>query len=161
MIIKKKDNKGQSLFELVLAFGVTALVLVSIVGLMTTSVRNVNSSRNRSLASRYSRKTIEWLRSERDKSWNNLDTRTPDFPHSDRYCIPSEPLTSSSWPAAGNCTAADLIPDTSFTRWVDLEYINNTDTNTIVAEVSVQWTDTQGTHTVNNVSYFSSWQGEF
>jgi Tfp pilus assembly protein PilV len=142
------DN-GQSLFEVVVAVGVFALIIAAIVGLATSSIRNSTFSRNNSLATQYSQQAVEWLRTERDTDWvafyNHASTPF--------YC-----LDSLSWVNTGTCDTLnelDAIPDTLLFREVSL----TRDTATsVTAEVTTSWTDSQGTHQVETSTVFTDWR---
>jgi Tfp pilus assembly protein PilW len=53
-------ERGQSMFELVVAIAISALVIVTIVSLTTISIRNSNFSKNKSLASTYAQQATEY-----------------------------------------------------------------------------------------------------
>ena len=59
-------QKGQSLFEAVVALAISALIIVAVVALVASSIRNASFSRNVTLASRYAQQATEWLRGQRD-----------------------------------------------------------------------------------------------
>lgn len=143
-----KPETGQSLFEVVLALAVAALIIVAIVALATTSIRNASFSRNQSLATRYAQEAIEWLRGQRDEDWDAFTTRalTP------LWC-----LRSLSWTDAviGGCGSSDFISDTIFKREVSFTTI---DASNIDTEVNVYWQDAQGLHESKTVTTFTDWR---
>ena len=84
--------RGQSLFELVLAIGVSALVIVVLVSLVSNALQNSVFSRNQTLASRYAQSATEWLRGQRDNNIATFITNTA----TTTWCLKDEPLTSCS-----------------------------------------------------------------
>ena len=143
-----KYEKGQSLFEVVLALAVAALIIISIVALATISIRNANFSRNQSLATRYAQEAIEWLRGQRDEGWDAFTTRalTP------LWC-----LKSLSWTDAtiGGCGSSGFISDTIFKREISFTIL---DASNIDTEVKVYWQDAQGLHETKTVTTFTDWR---
>ena len=92
---KKITNFGQSLFEVVFAVAIAAMILVGIVSLATTSTRNSIFSRNNSQATKYAQEVVEWLREERDKDWINLSS------HIGNRCLGIQRMHKS--PSAEGC----------------------------------------------------------
>lgn len=142
-------EKGQSLFEVVLSLAVVTLIIVALVALTSTSIRNANFSRNKSLATRFTQEAIEWLRGERDGDWDAFATRalTP-------WC-----LKSLDWNDAkvGGCGSTDLISGTIFSREVTFSIIDAVNIDT---EVKVYWQDAQGLHEVKTVTTFTDWRAQ-
>ncbi len=126
------------------------MILSGIVALATGSVRNSSYTRNNAQATKYAQEALEWIRSQRDANWTNLSD------HSDTsgkiHCI--NELPPSSWDVA-SCT--DTISGTIFLRTVkfttDLANSDKIDT-----EITVSWTDAQGTHGVKSQTRFTNWR---
>jgi len=140
---KVKSSKlflGQSLFEVVFAIGVMAIILVGVVSLATKSVQNSSFVSSNAIATKYAQEGLEWIRGQRDQSWTNLTSRIG----TTNLC--QSPL--NSW--GGTCP----ISGTYFTRRSVLTLINS---STIDAAVEVLWTDSSGTHTVRSVTRFTNW----
>lgn len=147
------DN-GQSLFEVVIAIGVAALILVAIVSLSTTSLRNATFAKNNAVATKFAQEGNEWIRQQRDVGWETLRANT------NKVC-----LGTLSW-------SATCAIDTVFSR--SLQFIckiynpatGNTSndalcsvaTNVIDSYVTVSWIDGQGTHKVNSVTTLTRWR---
>ena len=144
-------EKGQSLFEIMLALAVVTLVIMAIVSLTSTSIRNTTYSKNKTLATRYSQEATEWLRGERDTDFTVFENRalTP------LYCLPS-----LSWAAAsiGACGAGQLITDTPFKREVSFSISTVSGKTLVQAGVRVYWSDSQGLHEVRSVTNFGDWR---
>lgn len=143
-----KQDSGQSLFEVVLALAITTIIIVAIVALAASAVRNSVFARNKTQASRYSQEAAEWLRGERDNDFDAFATRavTP------TWCLPS-----LSWASAkvGSCTSTDVISGTPFKREVVFTVPSATNVD---AEVKVYWDDAQGRHEVKSVTTFTDWR---
>jgi Tfp pilus assembly protein PilV len=144
-----KYEKGQSLFEVVLALAVAALIIIAIVVLATISIRNASFSRNQSLTTRYAQEAIEWLRGQRDEGWDAFYDRA--FTTS-LWC-----LKSLSWTDAiiGGCGSSGFISDTIFKREISFTIL---DTSTIDTEVKVYWEDAQGLHETKTLTTFTDWR---
>ncbi len=143
-----KDEKGQSLFEALLALAVAALIIIAIVALATTSIRNASFSRNQSLTTRYAQEAIEWLRGQRDEDWDAFATRALTSP----WC-----LKSLSWTDAiiGGCGSSGFISDTIFKREISFTIL---DASNIDTTVKVYWEDAQGLHETKTVTTFTDWR---
>lgn len=140
---KMKMEKGQSLFEVVFAVGVMAIVLVGVISLAAKSVRTSTFSNSNAIATKYAQEAIEWLRKQRDDGWSNLSSRIG------TTCLSSNPL--STWGGSGSCP---ITGDTYFNRRVILTSIS---ASSIDAAVEVSWSDSSGTHTVRSVTKFTNW----
>lgn len=146
-----RTESGQSLFEIVLALAITTLIIIAIVALTATSIRNTTFSKNKTLASRYSQEATEWLRGERDADFSAFETRTL----TPLYCFPSLSWSSAS---IGTCTSGQEIANTLFRREVSFSSSVVNGKTLIQAGVKVYWTDSQGLHEVRSVTNFSDWR---
>lgn len=157
-------RSGQSLFEVIFALGIASIVLVAIVALSSSSVRNSTYSKNSIEATQLAQQATEWLRGQRDKCWDTQTTPsctgfvTRSNASGITWCIPD--LTT--WPASsGPCTASQQVTGTIFTRSVVLtsrDLDGNTVTDAVDADVIVSWTDPQGTHDSKNHARFTDWR---
>jgi Tfp pilus assembly protein PilV len=151
---KKLRISGQSLFEVVVAIGVAALILVAAASLSTASVRNTNFSKNNALATKFAQEGGEWIRQQRDAGWENVRSNT------NKVC-----LGTLSWSASCDiditfsrslmfdCKIFD--PDTGVTT---NDGSCGASTNIIDSYVTVSWTDGNGTHEVKNVTSLTRWR---
>ncbi|MBI2103912.1 hypothetical protein HYT59_02815 [Candidatus Woesebacteria bacterium] len=152
-----KIRNGQSLFELVVAIGVVALILYALVALATLSVRNASFARNESEAARLGQEAVEWLRLERDKGWDQFIQNVTVVAVGTTRCVED---TSWSEVSIGDCTPSNRI-SSLFEREV---VFGTDDTNNdafadrVTAEISVSWTDGQGYHEIKNSTYFTDWR---
>jgi len=143
-----KDEKGQSLFEVLLALAVAALVIIAIVALATTSIRNANFSRNQSLTTRCTQEAIEWLRGQRDEDWDAFAIRALTSP----WCLKSLSWTDT---VVGGCGSSDFISDTIFKREISFTIL---DASNIDTEVKVYWEDARGLHETKTITTFTDWR---
>lgn len=141
------NEKGQSLFEVVLALGVITAITVGIVSLAASSIRNAGFSKNKTLAGRYVQEATEWLRSERDADFTAFEAHAL----TSIWC-----LSGLNWTKVGVCGSVN-IPDTSLFREVTFSTLPSG--NTIIrANVRVYWTDGQGDHEVSSITSFTDWR---
>jgi Tfp pilus assembly protein PilV len=145
MVKSIKTTKGQSLFEVIIAIGITSMILVAIINTAILSVRNTSFSRNKTLASRHSQQAVEWLRGERDANWDTFSARSNTV-----WC-----MSNLDWTKNRICTDTDNIPTTPFKREISL---TNTSGQQIDAKVKVYWNDSQGYHEVKVSTYFTDWR---
>ena len=141
-------NKGQSIFEIVLAVGFISIVLFALVSLMVQTQRNTSSSKNRADGSRLVQEATEWLRSERDSDWGAFYGRTAG---NTTWCLNALGWTTSS-ACSGNMTDKPFRREVSFTRDI-------ADPNTVRADVLVRWSDSQGNHEIRAATHFTNWRG--
>jgi len=147
----KKLVRGQSLFELVLAIAISALIIVAIVSLATLSIRNSSFSKNKALAATYAQEATEWLRGQRDSDIDAfiLHATTPS-------CLQDLGWTHPAVNPASDCT--DRISGTTFNRWVTFDETVQGGKTIVEADVVVSWMDSQGVHEVKNATNFSDWR---
>ena len=147
--IRNTARRGQSLFEVVFAIGVSALIITGIVVLAGNAVSNSTFSKNKTLAGRFTQEAVEWLRGERDADWDgfylNSSTST--------WCLPS-----LDWNLAkiGVCSANDtILSNANFKREVNFTQI---DIGNVETKVKVSWQDGSGLHEVSTVTNFTDWR---
>ena len=134
-------GRAQSMFEVIFAIAVAALILVGITSLAATSVKNSSFSTNNAVATKYAQEAVEWLREERDNNWNTFAANATGT----EICLGSSP---PSW--GGSCK----IPNAGLERKVTLTTIPS---GAIEAVVVVSWVDNQGVHSARSVTRFTNW----
>ena len=142
-------QSGQSLFEVVFAIAVVAIIISGVVALSATTVRNSSFSRNNALATNYAQEAAEWLRSERDNNWVIFSGRSNTSGVT--WCINA--LTWVSGVCSGN------ISGTIFMRTVTLT-TDIVDPNTIQAVVLAIWADSQGNHQTKTTMTLTNWKNQ-
>ena len=135
-------NKGQSLFEVLVAVSIIALILVGVVSLSSRTVSVSRVSRDNSLATGHAQDAMEWLRTQRDEDWANLKDNLGNS------CI----NTLGTW---GSFPCSSTITGTPFSREVN---INETSPGIMVVTVTVRWTDGSGSHNVTSTTRFTDWR---
>lgn len=157
-----KFEKGQTLFEVVLAIGMMAAILIGIVSLAALAVRNSTFSKNKTLATRYAQEMVEWLRSERDNNYDIFAAKSALDPGL-TYCFDE---IGATWPPMNysGCGSGDedKIAGTSLFREVNLTTSESLPVTgepiQITATVKVYWTDGRVDHEVRSVTYLTDWR---
>ncbi len=140
---------GQSLFEVVVAIAISALIIVTIVSLVSNSLRNATFSKNNSQAASYGQQATEWVRSERDNDIAAFVTHAT----TSIWCF--KDLT---WSITGACPSNQNIPDTPFYREGHFTSSLVSGKTVIEADIVVSWTDSQGLHQVTSATSFTDWR---
>lgn len=154
---KLKVQNGQSLFEVVVAVAISALIMVSLVSLVSNSIRNASFARNKGIAGTYAQQATEWLRGQRDGNIATFSTnvQTPVWCLKDLNWAPSQ---------AGSCSGeGDQIAATPFSRQAtfNLSIVTDPDGATkdiVEVDVSVSWEDSGGSHVVTSATNFADWR---
>jgi type II secretory pathway pseudopilin PulG len=139
-------TSGQSLFEVVVAIAIIMVIMVSIVVLATSSIRNTSYSNNKTLAAKYSQEAMEWLRGVRDNNWETL---------AENALVGTWCLKNLAWDKNIACASDDFITGTRLIRELYFTVISATD---IEAKIKISWQDAQGLHEVNSVTNFTDWR---
>lgn len=124
-----KFRKGQVLVELLLAFVVASLSLVSMAQIATRSVSNSGYATNRSEATNYTSSGMEWVRKQRpiDGSF---------YTYSGLYCLNTNPISGLG---GGGC-GTTVIGTSIFSRDVTFTP-SGSPVNQQTVTVSTKWTD--------------------
>lgn len=147
-----KSESGQSLYELVVAIAISALIVVAMVSLAVNSIQNSNFSRNKALASTYAQQALEWLRGQRDKNTSVFIANAGAIAGSHSvWCLSDISTDTKGWSISHACGTGDLIAGTPFTREVTFTITTAPSGNKIVeTDVIVSWRDSQGFHEVRS-----------
>jgi len=146
----KIGKEGQSLFEVVLALGLATLIIVAIVSLATSSIRNTSFSRDKTIATRHAQEATEWLRGQRDEDWDIFSTNVvfcPTPPHVQCF-------DELIW---GDCGSSTELIDNRFTREFSFPSVA---ADSISAEIKVSWSDSQGLHEVRSSTILTDWRSQ-
>ena len=145
------SSSGQSLVEVVVTTAIAMLILVALVGGATVAVRNIQYSRTRARAMELNRQATEWLRSERAKGWSGFCDRFESI----TYC-----LNNLKFDNPGSCGDEDLV-DNTFKREASFTKERNPSNPEVIDKVTVtvvtSWTDSQGEHREEVVTYLTKW----
>lgn len=149
-------NKGQSLFELVIAIGISALIIVVLVSLVSSALQNAAFSKNETLAGKLAQESTEWLRGQRDTDITSFLANITSYPYGVDRCF-----NTLAWSSVGPCGSEDKI-DGLFVRQISFTQVDRVvdglTKNIIEADVTVSWTDSKGIHEVTNATDFSDWR---
>ena len=140
------NNKGQSLFEVVVAIGIIALILISVVSLSVTSIRNSNYSKNKTSANRYAQEVIEWIREEKEGGYGALeDLLIGGGPTV--WCLKTDPLDFND---SGVCTSGEkMVNDKLFYRELQAEAKDINGQTAILVTANVRWRSSNGEHVIS------------
>lgn len=148
--------RGQSLFEVIFALGIAAIILLAMASLASSTLRNTTFSTDNATSTQLAQEATEWLRNERDTQWDTFAARGSSAGRV--WC-----LTSLTWPSAsGVCSGP--VTGTLYTRSVILKSVDAYPTtpdgiiDTINAEITVSWNDSKGTHTIKNNASYTDWR---
>lgn len=143
-------NRGQSLFEVVVALAISTLVIIAVVSLAALSIRNTDFSKNKTLASKYAQDATEWLRGQRDADFDAFASNTV----TNAWCLRTLSFTQS-----GVCNSSSKIDETVFFREVTFTNGLTPEGETVIeARVRVYWVDAQGSHEVINSTDYTDWR---
>lgn len=142
-----KKVRGQSIFEVVLAVGIVTVVLVGLIALIAIVLRNTNAARTRAEAAKMLLEAHEWVRNERDTDWGNFYSRTG----TSNWC-----LQTLAWNNSGSCGTNEYVTDKPFRRQVTFQRI--TPDREVKSTVTINWTDSQGDHTVESETLLTNWR---
>jgi len=149
----RKYNKGQSLFEVVLALALATLIMVALVSLVSNSIKNAAYSRNKTYATRYTQEATEWLRGERDGDWDVF--RENIYFCEDQSFV--QCLDTLTWQNCGICRDTEFI-DTTFKREISFYEIT---ADSVTVEITTYWTDSQGIHEMRSNTILTDWRTLF
>jgi type II secretory pathway pseudopilin PulG len=166
-MITNKDQKGQSLLEVLTALGVAAVVIVALSILAVSSLRNAQHARSQTEATKFVNEGIEQVRTVRDqKGWNAFGGYTINS----CYVVDT---TVSPWSLTNNggvvvCgSGGEPIGSTQFKREIKLEDANlsggtpGCSTGPCPGRkitVSVFWTDSFGLNTSQASTVLTEWK---
>lgn len=149
--MKLNNKSGQSLFELMMAVGITALTLVAIINLVGSSVSNTSFARDRTQAARYTNEALEWLRNQRDLSWSTVTANASVT--GTTYCI-----NTLDFNTAGSCLTDTFITGSKFSRELVLIYDDTVDPSSMEARVITNWSDSGGSHESRASTVLTNWR---
>lgn len=115
-ILPSRPIKHQSAFtliEVVIFIAISSILLVAIVSLSINIMRQTSVSQHKLYASRYADELAEWLRIQKEISWQDFFSAVQTLPGASKtYCVNDDiGLTSDliTMLAGGDCVSADGI----------------------------------------------------
>jgi type II secretory pathway pseudopilin PulG len=110
--------KGQSLIEILLAMGISLILLTITAVSIITALGNTQKSSSRNVATTYARQSIEIMRQMRDSNW-------PEFSNlSGTYCM-AENCTNIGGGSCGAAASCGKNIDGIYSRKIDIEQDSN------------------------------------
>jgi type II secretory pathway pseudopilin PulG len=138
---------GQSLFEVTVTLMIVSLVVTAIAGLAVLSIKSSSFSRNKTLATRYVQQANEWIRAEKDADWGLFLKNVGNHPD---LC-----LQTLDWEGQPQfCLSNYFIEGTNLMRKV--HFYGTSTVGSVEVDVSVSWTDNNGEHESNSVTYLTN-----
>ncbi len=151
------SESGVSMFEMIIAIFIVAIVVTSIATLSTVAIRNNTFAVNKTRANNFAQQGMDLLRSERDKSFANFKLKADLLGKT--WCIDdlvggldNQDLCSGTEFVTSDGTT--LGEDTIFIREAILATL---DPAVVNAKVRVSWQDGQGVHVINLDTDFTNW----
>lgn len=126
-----KTGNGQTLLEVVIALAVALLVILALVRVTITSIRNAGFAKNQALATQYAQEAMEKIRAYRDQNdW-------------------------MTFVANCNATLTSFVPPTPFSLSPTSGCACGSDSCTITEIIT--WIDSQGTHKSELITRLTEW----
>ena len=122
-------QRGQSLVEVLAALGIIAIVVSAAAGIIITSLNNVQSSKNKTLSTKYAQEGLEAVRELRNKNYTQFRN------YSGIYCLNSVPAVLNL--RSSSCTTPNVA---NFLRVVEVEQ-DGCAINVAKVTASASWSD--------------------
>ena len=157
-LLGKKNEKGQSLIEALVALGAAVLVVSAISVTVISALNNVQYTRDQNIAGQYAQESIEVMRQMSLSNWTQFSSY-----NQVRYCMAAgpAPLTTVD-PITNSCG----LNDSGFQREVDIEQNSAQCQGGGLVTAIVSWGDSKCTdpnntycHNVTLSSCFSNING--
>ena len=143
-------NSGQTLFEVLVALGITVITIVALVKVSTISVGNASFARKQSQATQYAKRGMEYLRKLTvEKKWTDFTTL---YLCTENSLVPLIIITDTSFSISNECCVDKF--DSIGTC------INDDCTGaspSCWAKVTVSWQDSHGIHSSELVTQFAKY----
>lgn len=141
----KKNTRGQTLAEVVVAIGVIVLLVTGLIVGTSVTLKASQYSKARSQAVQYAQEAVELSRNLRDSGWASFFVYGGVAPKS--WCLDK----AGTWTVMSNaCSVIDGL----YTRQVTFTW----DDPLMKTDVVVSWADGNKTYTVPISTYFTQWK---
>jgi len=140
--------KGQSLIEVVVAVGITTLLLVALLSAVSISIKNSRVAKNRTIAVELAQQGVELMRTYRDYNWTVFLAQATGT----SYDLPTNWTVTSDF----NVCPTDFAIFDIFKRCVTLTKIG-IDDDRIELEVVVSWQEGSKLDQIAQSSQLSKW----
>lgn len=151
-------QRGQTLIEVVVAIAIATTVITALALASTNSIRNAQFSKNQAQATKLSQGAVEYLRSYRDRY--GFEALKQCVTPASRYLILSGLDIPSTFDTR-TCYWSVSSSGQSLGAFIRYVGLTRRDLDTLVVDVSVDWTDSQGAHTKDSGNSGSKLQTVF
>jgi prepilin-type N-terminal cleavage/methylation domain-containing protein len=124
--MKYKKESGFTLIEVLIVITILIVFFVAAMSVAVVNLKNLDSSRNKILGTRYAEELLEWLRGEKETSWEDFIKDKDGI-----WCFNSEP---PNWNRHRACAEQEKI-NGFFTREANL----TPGSNTVSVDIKVSW----------------------
>ena len=152
-----KNNSGQTLIEVLAAFGVAVMLATAITIAVISALSNATFSKNQNLATQYAQGGMEMIRKMRNDNFTTFDGLSGNY-CLDKRCVGLTDSLPYCWTRGTGCgTNIDNV----FVREVAIEKNSPSCANAAKVTVATSWSDSKCTsspfcHSVQLVSCFSN-----
>jgi prepilin-type N-terminal cleavage/methylation domain-containing protein len=158
---KLRYKQGFSLLEVLVFISILSVFFVTAISISISTLKTMQVNEHRIIATRYAEELMEWLRSEKESSWEDFQSHFISWGNSGCRVFNDENITDDWWSNADqtNCNSVSdsvKLPPAKFTRKVDFNYQQATPKIDIT--VTVFWTEGGVSYSVPVQSSFTPWQ---
>lgn len=146
MLKTNKAIKGQSMLEVIMATGFISLIIITLVSVVTVSVRNATFAKNKSIANKYVNEGIEAARSIRDANWQTFYNNSS---------VSGNTLYLSSSSGQWVLSTTPTPPAPGYTRQVVL---TRQGADAVKVTVTVTWNEGFGQASSKSEATFTKWK---
>lgn len=146
-----KNRFGFSLIEVLVFISVLGLFFVAALSVTTFSLKNMKINEHKILATHYAEEGLEWIKSEKEGSWETFIIKDTSSGTGTPYC-----LNSLDW-TVGNCGTYSLGTPATFKREAALTN-SGAPTSQVNIEVVVSWIEGNQTMNVSIKTIVNLWE---
>lgn len=148
--MKKRNNAGQTIIEIIIATAVVAIVMTALMMGLTYSIKNSSQARYKSLANQLAEEGMEFFRQQRALiGWEEFNATLA----ANDYCVEEDvPETLSGLSTASECEGITSV-GTSFER----RALVTKPGDKVRVELTVSWVDGVDTRQVELTQEFGDW----
>jgi len=140
-----KNKSGQSLIEVVVAVGMMALLLTTILALVALSVKNSRVAKDRAQAVSLAQEGVELMRTYRDYSWTEFIGKA----NGSNYALPED------WTIGTGLSDTCPISTSSFFKRCVVLSQNPTP---VTVNVVISWKEGAQTYQTNQETHLTLWE---
>lgn len=145
--MNKKEKEGFTLVEVLIFVVLISMIFITVSYYITFSLYNTKVNEHKILATRLAEETREWLRGEKEISWDDfINARMGE------WCFNTEPI--NAWGTPGLCTDYGIAG--LYKR--DVSLTASQDSNQVTVKVNIEWVERTNTFNVLISTVFSVWE---